>query len=676
MRFPEACMEVLPRVYSDHNPLLLRMSGFPQAHGPKPFRFEAAWVYHEDYHHVVHQAWNKGVNGVVDGLNRVKDASIIFNKEVFGNIFRRKRLLAARIAGVQRQLENFDSCSLVRLERSLQVQYNQVLRQEEMLWFQKSRENWVRFGDRNTSFFHTKTMIQRRRNKIDGINISGDVWCTNGDILMHEARNFFKNLFCPNRTRMRDIGAIPQGQSLSSEAQRRLTASVSKEEVWEALKFMKAFKAPSPDGFQPFFFKKHWNLIGDDIWRLIKNAFETGLFDERLLETLIVLTPKIEVPTLFSHFRPISLCNVVYKLISKVLVNRLRPFIMDLVGPLQNSFIPGRSTTDNVIIAQEILHHMHSSKKKKGTMAIKVDLHKAYDSVDWGFLEQVLVSFGFPDRIRRLIMFCVSTSSLSLVWNGVRLPSFQPNRGLRQGDPISPYLFVLCMEKLSAMILEKVELGLWKPVRISRDGLGISHLLFADDLLLFTEAKMSQINLVMQVLKEFEDLSGLAVNLDKSKAMVSKMVPRQKRLRLAAASSISFAGYLGNYLGFPLIQGRMKKADFQFLLDKMRSRLSGWKGNLLNKAGRLTLAKAVLSTMPVYNMQSVWLPMSTCDDIDKLIRNFIWNKGNNRGFNLVNWKTVTQAKSHGGLGVREARITNIAMLGKLVAEFVDNYPKL
>ena len=104
--------------------------------------------------------------------------------------------------------------------------------------------------------------------------------------------------------------------------------------------------------------------------------------------------------------------------------------MMDLVSPLQNSFIPGRSTTDNVIITQEILHHMHSSKNKKGTMAIKVDLHKAYDSVDWQFLDQVLVSFGFQDRIKRLIMFCVSSSSLSLVWNGVRLPGFHPNRGL------------------------------------------------------------------------------------------------------------------------------------------------------------------------------------------------------------------------------------------------------
>ena len=281
----------------------------------------------------------------------------------------------------------------------------------------------------------------------------------------------------------------------------------------------------------------------------------------------MVLIPKVEVPVRMSQFRPISLCNVVYKLITKVLVNRLRPFLMDLVGPLQNSFIPGRSTTDNVIIAQEILHHMHRSKGKKGNMAIKIDLHKAYDSVDWGFLEQTLVDFDFPDVIRNLIMFCVASSSLSIVWNGVRLENFSPNRGLRQGDPMSPYLFVLCMERLSAMISQKVDSGVWKPVKVTRRGMGISHLLFADDILLFAEAKVSQLRIIMKVLKHFEEISGLAVNVDKSKVMVSGNVNRRKREKLAAMSSIALAGNLGKYLGFPLFQGRIKREDFNFLID-------------------------------------------------------------------------------------------------------------
>ena len=124
-------------------------------------------------------------------------------------------------------------------------------------------------------------------------------------------------------------------------------------------------------------------------------AFASGHFDERLAETLVVLIPKVDVPQRLAQFQPISLCNVTYKLITKVLVNRLRLFLVDIVGPLQNSFILGRGTTNNMVIAQEILHHMYKSKSKKGTMALKIDLHKAYDIIEWSFLNRTLLDFAF-----------------------------------------------------------------------------------------------------------------------------------------------------------------------------------------------------------------------------------------------------------------------------------------
>ena len=180
---------------------------------------------------------------------------------------------------------------------------------------------------------------------------------------------------------------------------------------------MKAFKVPGPNGFHPYFFEKYWHIAREYAWHLVKQAFLTSSFNPRLLEILIMLNPRVEVPNRLSHFRPTSLCNVLYKIITKVLVNHLQPFLKDIVGPFQSSFLPGKVTTDNVIIAQEIVNHMHRSSKKKGSLTLKIDLHKAYNSVDLGFLRQLLVDFGFPPRIIDLIMFCVSTSSLSTAWN-------------------------------------------------------------------------------------------------------------------------------------------------------------------------------------------------------------------------------------------------------------------
>ena len=232
------------------------------------------------------------------------------------------------------------------------------------------------------------------------------------------------------------------------------------------------------------------------------------------------------------------------------MVSRVLPFLDSIVGPLQCSFILGRGTLDNTIIAQEIMHFMKKSKDKKGMVAFKIDLEKAYDRVDWRFLRFMLGKFGFPLPIVELIMFCVSSSSFSILWNGVKLPPFALARGLRQGDPLSPYLFILCMEGLSALIQNKVETGLWKPVKVSREGPKISHLLFADDVLLFSKATVSNVRLLCDTLDMFCKVSGLKVNTFKSRAMCSYLVSRQRRELFHGISSIRFASELGRYLGF------------------------------------------------------------------------------------------------------------------------------
>jgi hypothetical protein len=220
-------------------------------------------------------------------------------------------------------------------------------------------------------------------------------------------------------------------------------------------------------------------------------------------------------------------------LITKVLVNRLRPFLDDLIGPLQSSFIPGRNTSDNALIAQEVLHFMHKTIGKQGYLAAKVDLEKAYDRVNWEFFYNTLEHFGFLKGTVRLIMFCVQSTSLTLLWNGSKLPSFSPNQGLRQGDPLSPYLFVLNMEKLSCLISKKVSDKVWQPIHVSKNGPSISHLLFADDVLLFIKANKTQICSLIDVLTSFCNALGLIVNFDKSRVMTLRNVSRHLKNTLA-----------------------------------------------------------------------------------------------------------------------------------------------
>lgn len=178
LAFPEAFIEVLCRLHSDHNPLFLRLGGLPQMRGPRPFKFEAAWIVHSDYQGVVQHAWGTRRGRPMEALAQVRDQSINFNKEVFGNIFKRKRNIEARIRGIQKTLERVDSLALYHLEQSLQHDYNHILFQEEVLWYQKSREQWVKLGDKNTSFFHAQTVIRRKRNKVHGLSLPNGIWTT------------------------------------------------------------------------------------------------------------------------------------------------------------------------------------------------------------------------------------------------------------------------------------------------------------------------------------------------------------------------------------------------------------------------------------------------------------------------------------------------------------------
>ncbi|KAL4292809.1 hypothetical protein AHAS_Ahas18G0065200 [Arachis hypogaea] len=404
---------------------------------------------------------------------------------------------------------------------------------------------------------------------------------------------------------------------------------------------MNSFKAPGADGFQAFFFKEYWEVVGTEVWELVKKAFAGFDLDSALFDTLVVLIPKVDNPSRMKEFRPISLCNVIYKIITKVVVERLRPFLQDIIGPLQGGFIPGRGAQDNIIVAQEVLHFMKKTKSKKGILAFKIDLEKAYDR------------------------------------NGNRLDGFQPKRGLRQGDPMSPYLFVICMERLSCLIARQVEVGRWKPVTVSRGGPVISHLLFADDLILFCKAKKSQVLHVLDTMATFCRASGMKVNFDKSHAICSMNVSRQRKDLFTGISSIRFANSLGKYLGVPLKHGRVTKADFNDVVDKLTNRLASWKGRFLNKAGRICLAKSVLSSIPIYRMQVSLFPSGVCSNIDKFTRSFIWcSSHNHRGLHLASWRVLTTPKKFGGLALRESRLVNFSLLGKLVWQILMNQEKL
>ncbi|MCI15307.1 RNA-directed DNA polymerase (Reverse transcriptase), partial [Trifolium medium] len=221
------------------------------------------------------------------------------------------------------------------------------------------------------------------------------------------------------------------------------------------------------------------------------------------------------------------------------------------------------------------------------------------------------------------------------------------------------------MESLSQVIIKEVDEGYWNPMRLSKNGPPLSHLFFADDVLLFAKATNSQALNIASTLNHFASCSGLKVNVAKFKVFFSSSTKRGKMNSIVTSTGINQTHSLGKYLGFPMMHGRLQRKDFEFLEEKISHRLASWQHNLLNKASRMTLVKSVLNSIPNYYMQVAWLPQSTCDSIDRMARNFLWKGNSNTGIHLVGWEKITKPKKLGGLGIRKAREANTSLLGKL-----------
>ncbi|KAK0586151.1 hypothetical protein LWI29_001876 [Acer saccharum] len=270
-------------------------------------------------------------------------------------------------------------------------------------------------------------------------------------------------------------------------------------------------------------------------------------------------------------------------------------------------------------------------------------------------------------------MSCVSSVQFKVLVNGEASDSFRPKCGIRQGDPLSPYLFVLCMEKLSHIIQLKITEGLWKPVKISRGGPAISHLFFADDLILFGQASVKQAQVMKDCIDLFCDVSGQQVSFPKSRVLCSNNVSNGFAKTLAEICGSPVTKDLGKYLGVPLIHGRITKDTYKDILDRIQSRLSMWKSSTLSFAGRCTLIKAVSSAIPIYAMQSSKLPNEMCLKIDMLNRNFLWgHSAEDKKIHLIKWDTVCYPKHQGGLGIKKSKKMNQALLAKAGWRLMQN----
>ncbi|CAN0926384.1 LINE-1 reverse transcriptase homolog [Linum grandiflorum] len=620
-KFPFAMLRNCLAPVSDHSPLVLDTHPMVRIHHRRRFRFENKWRTEPQLREVMEKGWEEATGSEIN-IKLDKCATVLNS---WGRDLH--MLFRDKLTAVDRQLEELrwsDATDDVADYNQCCAEKLTLLQQQDDHWRQRAKQFWCKDGDLNTKFFHSIANGRRKRKEITRLRDTHGQWVTEQPGVMHLAMTYFENLFAGGLSNWEAVVQHVQ-PVVSTVDNELLLAPFTHEEFRAAMFSMGPDKAPGPDGFNSAFYQHFWPLVGKDVVTNCIDWLTRESLPNFFQETSIILLPKGDNPESMKDWCPISLCNVLYRLIAKVLANRLRRILPGIISEEQSVFVNGRSIVDNVMFAFEMLHSMKSKGgRKTGEVAVKIDISKAFDRVDWKYMEEILRKMGFAERWIRLMMMCITSVDYHVVVNKRAVGPIIPGRGLRQGCPLSPFLFIICVEGLSALLKSDMEQGEIHGGRVNQRAPPISHLFFADDSFFFCRAEIPEVRRLRRAFDIYESASGQSINFAKSGAFFSPNVDNMLEVGLRHILGITQRLDTSRYLGMPSMIGRKKKNVFGYLKQRVRKRIQNWQGKPISKGVCEVLIKSVLQALPTYCMNVFLLPITLAEELERMLNSFWW----------------------------------------------------
>ncbi|XP_024033517.1 uncharacterized protein LOC112095650 [Citrus clementina] len=643
--FPTAKVTSVEASCSDHLPIFLEPVPMVRSPRTKKFRFENSWLREPDCCDVVKVIWASTLGVPIQ--NRLASCGTALlhwgnhlTQDFQARIFYCKRKMAL-LRGHR------DSASVDSFYEARKC-YNELLHSHEIFWKQRAKSIWLKECDMNSRYFHAMASARKKQYMIEKLRNAQGQWCTTPEDISEIIHKYFTHIFSSERGSYAVVLHYVEPR-ITAEQNHSLMEPFSPTDVREAIFSMHPDKSPGPDGMNPAFYQNFWSIVGDEVSAACLSYISHCEFPANLNEITVILIPKTPNPESITDFRPIALCNVLYKVVAKMLANRLKLILGSIISDSQSAFISGRKR-----------------QGKEGAAAFKIDMAKAYDRIEWGFLSAIMLKMGFTLTFVDLIMLCVSTVTYKFPCDGVELGPIVPSRGLRQGDHLSPYLFIICAEGLSLLINHYESAGLLYGVRIARGAPSLTHLFFADDCFLFFKAIPQEAQVLKTILSLYGAASGQRVNYNKSSISFSANVHHEVAHSICSLLGAQGTVNHGSYLGIPSYIGRSKSAALSYIRDRVWKRLQGWNQKLLSRAGKEILLKIVAQAMPNYTMNIYLLPLELCRELERMMNSFWWGKKGNGsgGITWMKWDRLCKPKTHGGIGFKRLHLFNVAMLGK------------
>nr|GEV11277.1 hypothetical protein [Tanacetum cinerariifolium] len=550
---PDIKFTAIERLWSDNSPILLHSK--KADFGPSPFKLYNSWLSRDGFDDIVKSTWDSMQTG--NGSNKISSYVKLKNLK---NAIKKWQVDVRKIDRSQKSANLFE---IYDIEKKIDDGSASISDQ----------------GDKNSKFFHGIINSKRRTQAIAGILHDG-VWITELPLIKDVFLNYYKDKFQAHDSQV-IFTPIANSLILCHHDRDFLESRISLDEVKNVVWECGSNKAPGSDGFSFAFIKKYWDLMKMDIFEFVNSFFASGSMPQGANSYFFTLIPKISNQLSVKDFCPISLIGTHYKIIFKLLANRLSKVT---------------DKRDHPVV-----------KKEEEKMSIfKVDFEKAFDSVSWKYLDFILDSLGFGSKWRSWIKACLYSSRASILINGTPTFEFSIKRGLRQRDPLSPFLFILVMEGLHCAMSNAVNFGLIRRIKLGSSGIVLSY------------------------------LTG------------------------RAAGCFPFT-----YLWLPIDANMNLTSSWQILIDRFQKRLSSWKANLLSIGGRLTLIKAGLGSLGIYYLSIFKAPETILNSMESLCSRFFWGGSQDyRNMAWVKWSQVLSSFKKGGLQIGSLKAFNLALLRK------------
>ncbi|KAJ9566332.1 LOW QUALITY PROTEIN: hypothetical protein OSB04_002298 [Centaurea solstitialis] len=677
--FENTTVQFLPRGLSDHSPSLLCFKG-GVVRKKTGFKFDNFIVENPNFLPTVKDIWAMQVDGtfmfqVTSKLKALK-APLKRIRSSLGNLPKRVTLLKSELDTVQLacDLDPFNIELKEDLE-ALRGAYQQALWDENSAAKQRAKVHWLKDGDSNTRFFHNVVKEKRNAQQINAVIDTSGTYVYDESVpvaFLEHLKSFIGTKDDSLDPYMPMDGFLNKVAAVDAL---HMIRPILDSEIRKAMFSIGNDKAPGSDGFTSKFFKASWDIVGNDVSVAIHNFFYRGHLAKELNHTLICLLPKSPNASTVADYRPIACCSVLYKCISKILVERMKPYLGSLVNRAESAFIPGRRIIDNILMAHELVvgYHLNMGPPR---CAFKIDLRKAYDMVDWDFLLNILIGCGFHPVLIGWIKEMISTPSYSVVVNGVSKGFFYGKRGIRQGDPLSPYLFTLVMEGFSMLFRQCISKATDFGYHPGCSDIDLTHLCFANDLFVFTTGDVPSVEILKKALALFQQKSGLAPNLAKSDVFFGNVSNGDKEAILQCLS-FRMGSFPIRYLGVPLSPLFLKVADYGTLIAKAKARIHNWKSKFLSFGGRKQLIISVMQSLQLFWMAVFVLPSAVIHELEALMRSFLWTQGEPMaGRCKLAWDKLCRPKNCGGLGFKRLSVWNRALVAKNLWDIVTRRPTL